>query len=184
MADDLLDEPTDLPSTFDPFDEPFEPVKRRSIPRSRQLLGVLVAVAMMMIPLWNVIDSRSPQIADNGLEVCSFDYCEVQDAVADAGFNVTMAGLARIIVPDHETQALADTLLEVVDGPAVRVEVVDSISTGVGGRYVRSERLIQIERPATVWVVAHEVAHTVSTGHDDNFVTVLLELATFLDAGR
>ena len=46
---------------------------------------------------------------------------------------------------------------------------------------MQSEKAIQIDRPATVWVIAHEVAHTVSPGHDDEFRETLLELSRFFE---
>lgn len=187
IEQDVIEEwAVDRPDAERPYSEydPDEVIQPRRISRTTRLVGLMAALAMLAIPLWNVIDARTPQFAHNGLEVCAFDYCEVQQQVDAAGFGVIMAGASQIPVSDRDTQALVDSFSVVLDGPDVTIEVVDGIDGGVAGQYIRSERHIQVERPARVWVVAHEVAHSVSNGHDDDFLEALLELATYLDGDR
>jgi hypothetical protein len=160
---------------------PEAPVVRRLIPTSWRIVGALAALSMLVIPLLNVIDARTPQVADNGLEVCRFDYCVVERHIVDAGLGMTMAEMSARIVPDSDVQSFVDAMLDVVGGPDVRAEVVDELPGDLGGRYSQASRLIQIDRPATVWVIAHEVAHTVSSGHDDEFQETLADLARFFD---
>ena len=42
--------------------------------------------------------------------------------------------------------------------------------------------MIEIERPASAWIVMHEVAHVVSNGHDDEFVATLAAIARVVEA--
>ena len=51
----------------------------------------------------------------------------------------------------------------------------------IAGRYSPSERLIEIDHPANLWVIAHEVAHSVAPGHEDDFMTTLVVLARYLE---
>ena len=101
--------------------------------------------------------------------------------VIDVGLGRTMAEMSSIIVPDAEVQSYVDAMIDVVGGPSVTAEVVDELPGDLGGRYSAAERLIQIDRPATVWIIAHEVAHTVSTGHDEEFQETLVQLGRFFE---
>lgn len=176
-------EPVDFPDweadDWDPIRE--DSVSSRTLPTSWRVIGILAAVSMLAIPLFNMIDARSPQVADNGLEVCSFDYCVVERYVVDADMGRTMAEMSSLIVPDADVQSFVDAMIDVVGGPSVTAQVVDELPGDLGGRYSPAERLIQIDRPATVWVIAHEVAHTVSQGHDEEFQETLVELARFFE---
>lgn len=185
-----FDEHDDFDSEVDAWDDQdwdvddWEPVRedeisRRSLPTSWRIVGILAALSMLAIPLFNLIDARNPQLADNGLEVCRFDYCIVERYVVDAGLGRTMAQMSSTIVPDAEVQSFVDAMIDMVGGPSVTAEVVDDLPGDLGGRYSPAERLIQIDRPATVWVIAHEVAHTVSRGHDEEFRETLVELGRF-----
>lgn len=156
-------------------------ISRRTLPTSWRVIGIIAALSMLAIPLFNLIDARTPQLADNGLEVCQFDYCVVERYVVDAGLGRTMAAMSSRIVPDAEVQSFVDAMIEVVGGPSVTAQVVDELPGDLGGRYSPAERLIQIDRPATVWVIAHEVAHTVSPGHDEEFQETLVELGRFFE---
>lgn len=156
-------------------------ISSRKLPTSWRVIGIVAALSMLAIPIFNLIDARSPQIADNGLEVCRFDYCVVEQHVIGAGLGRTMAEMSSIIVPDAEVQSYVDAMVDVVGGPSVTAEVVDELPGDLGGRYSPAARLIQIDRPATVWIIAHEVAHTVSPGHEDEFLDTLVELGRFFE---
>lgn len=159
-----------------------DPIAARRIPKSWRVVGALAALSMFAIPLFNVLDARTPQIADNGLEVCRFDYCIVEQHVLDAGLGLVMAEMSALIVADADVQSYVDSMIDFVGGPDVQAEVVDDLPGDLGGQYSPATRLIQIDRPATVWVIAHEVAHTVSPGHDADFRDTLLELGRFFEA--
>ncbi len=187
-----FDESDDFDSEVDSWDDEewdaddWEPVRddsisRRALPTSWRVIGIIAALSMLAIPVFNLIDARSPQLADNGLEVCRFDYCIVERFVVDEGLASTMAVMSSSIVPDADVQSFVDAMIDVVGGPSVTAEVVDDLPGDLGGRYTPAERLIQIDRPATVWIIAHEVAHTVSVGHDEEFQETLAELARFFE---
>ena len=93
-----------------------------------------------------------------------------------------LAVMSSIIIPDEDVQAYVDGLVGLVGGPAVTVALVDDLPGDLGGRYFPSERLIEIDRPATVWVINHEVAHTVAVGHERDFVETLVGLALHFEA--
>lgn len=168
------DDTGDVP---DPDDEVAGP------PSWRRWLAVVTALAVLAVPAWNVVDGLQPQFADNGLEVCSFDYCQVEELVDDAGLGLVMARLTQERLGDDEAQAYADRLGDVVGGPAVTVEVLDTVPGDIGGRYIADQLLIQVERPATRWIVIHEVAHTVGDDHGPVFEQALLRLARWADEG-
>lgn len=161
-----------------------EAASRRTASPWVRAIGIVAVLAMIMLPLWNVLRGSTPQIADNGLEVCPIDYCVVQRAIEQAGLGITMAGASKRIVPDDETQAVVDRLSAVVDGPAVSVVVVDDLEGPIGGRYASATRTISVDRPATVWVLAHEVAHSVAPGHDSDFLAALTRIARALERGE
>jgi hypothetical protein len=159
---------------------PEEAITRRPVPRSWRLIGIVAVLSMLVLPLLGLLNAR-PQFADNGLEVCRFDYCEVERQALDEGIGGTMAAMSSIIVPDSEVQAVVDELTLVVGGPSVTAVVVDRLPGDLAGRYDPSERLIEIDRPANLWVIAHEVAHTVASGHGDDFMAALIELGGYLE---
>ena len=98
---------------FDP--ETWEPTEDDLLlgppPWRRRLLiavaGVVVA-SLLLIPVVNVFSAR--QVADNGLLVCGFDYCEVQDAVVEVGLDRTMSLLANTFLTEEEAFVLASEL--------------------------------------------------------------------------
>lgn len=140
----------------------------------------VAAVAVATIPFWNVIGGSTARYADNGLEVCTFDYCVVEEAVDEAGHRITMARLSEERLDDRQAQDFADRLREVVDGPPVTVEVVDNLPGDIGGRYLGEERVIEVRRPATRWIVIHEVAHSVGAGHGSDFEDALITLVEWV----
>ncbi len=181
-----VDEPEDVDWEVDyAQEEDWEPpdlvIPRRRMPTSWRVVGVVAALSLLVIPVLNLI-TAGPQFADNGLEICRFDYCDVERHVFDEGLGGTMAVMSSIIVPDDEVQSYVDAMIDVVDGPSVTVEVVDELPGDLGGRYFTSERVIQLDRPVNLWVIAHEVAHSVAPGHEDDFLETLVELGRFFQA--
>lgn len=163
----------------DEVDEPpaHPPWRRRTI----TIVGVIVAVAMLAGPVWNIIDRATPEFSDSGLELCGFDYCVVQDAVRDAGHALTMGRLANTFLEQAEAQAMADALVAYLGVDDVTVEVVDRLDRRIAGQYDPSSRHILLERPARAWIVVHEVAHTVALGHGDDFQETIIELAAWVE---
>ncbi|MGH3649831.1 MAG: hypothetical protein ACRDU9_03910 [Acidimicrobiia bacterium] len=145
------------------------------------LVGVaaLTATAMALVPLYNLIGGRS--VADNGLEVCGFDYCVVQEAVREARLDLTMSRLANTFLDDTEAGDLADELTDHLGVGPVEVEVVDDLVGRLGGVYDPETRKISIERPARAWTVLHEVAHVVESGHGADFHRLVIDLATWIE---
>ena len=167
---------------FDPEDSAWgdpEPVEPH--PRWRRRLitavGVLVAVAMLAGPVWNIVDRASPPVSDSGLELCGFDYCIVQDAVRDAGLGVTMSRLANTYLAEEEARAFAEALIEYLGVDPVTVEVVDHLERRIAGQYDTADRHITLERPTRAWIVLHEVAHAADSGHGEDFQETVIELA-------
>ena len=74
-------------------------------------------------------------------------------------------------------------MVDVVGGPDVQATVVDDLPGDLGGRYSPAARTIEIDRPATLWLIAHEVAHSVSSGHGEEFQQALIQLGMFFDVG-
>ncbi|HEU4895458.1 MAG TPA: hypothetical protein VFT85_06445, partial [Acidimicrobiia bacterium] len=142
-------------------------------------VSVVTALALALIPLYNVIFART--VADNGLEVCGFDYCVVQEAVRDAGLDLTMSALANTYLDEEEARALAGELTDYLGIDPVGLRVVPDLDGRLGGVYDPSNRSIAIESPARAWTVLHEVAHAVETGHGEAFVDVVIELAAWLE---
>ena len=167
---------------WDLEDEDLEPIEPPSW-RKPLLIAVaaLTAVAMAIVPLYNVFFART--VADNGLEVCGFDYCVVVEAVRDAGLNLTMSRLSNTFLDDAETQDLAEAATGYLGVAPVALEVVDDLEGRLGGVYDPANRVIRIERPARAWIVLHEVAHVDEGGHDEDFQRVLIELARWADSG-
>lgn len=162
----------------EPEEPPAHPPWRR---RTLMIIGIVVAVAMLAGPVWNIVDRATPQVSDTGLELCGFDYCVVQDAVRDAGLDLTMSRLANTFLEESEAQAMADDLVAYLGVDDVTVEVVDRIDRRIAGQYDPASRAILLERPARAWVVVHEVAHTVALGHGEDFQETMIDLATWIE---
>lgn len=163
--------------SFEDEIEPAPPTWRRPV-----LIAVatLTAAAMIIVPLYNVFFAAS--VADNGLEVCGFDYCMVQEGVREAGLDLTMSRLSNTFLDQEEARALASELTDYLGVPRVGLVVVDDLDGRLGGIYDRSERLVSIERPARAWTVLHEVAHAVETGHGREFQEVVIDLASYMES--
>ncbi len=157
--------------------EPAPPTWRRPL-----LIAVaaLTAAAMIVVPLYNVFFAAS--VADNGLEVCGFDYCVVQDGVREAGLDLTMSRLSNTFLDQADARALANELTDFLGIQSVGLVVVEDLDGRLGGVYDRSERLVSIERPARAWTVLHEVAHAVESGHGREFQAVVIDLASHMEA--
>lgn len=178
--DEIDQRPDDDADEIDDF-EPFLP-RRPRVGWKVRVVALAAALSMLAIPLYNVIDGASPQIADNGLEVCRIDYCLIEQRVRDAGLGNVMVGMAASVVPDSDVQSFVDAMVRVVGGPDLAAFVVDELPGDLGGRYSPATRTIEIDRPATVWLIAHEVAHSVSTGHGEEFQETLIELGEFFES--
>ena len=144
------------------------------------VVAALTAAAMVVVPLYNLLLARD--VADNGLEVCGFDYCVVQDGVREVGLDLTMSLLSNTFLDQAEARALASDLTDYLGIQRVGLVVVDDLDGRLGGVYDRSERLISIERPARAWTVLHEVAHAVEAGHGREFQEVVVDLASYMDS--
>lgn len=186
MTEDPFDDDLPLPEGEWPPDGPEDDWPAEDSHRRRRLrrIALVVAVAVAAVPLWNVVDAMSPQFADNGLEVCTFDYCQVEEIVEDAGYRLAMARLSEERLSDAEAQVFVDRLTPVVGAPPVTVRVLDDLPGDIGGRYLAGERLIQVRRPATGWILIHEVAHAVAPGHGDDFEAALLDLVEWVEGRR
>ncbi|HSJ28761.1 MAG TPA: hypothetical protein VLB67_11150 [Acidimicrobiia bacterium] len=165
--DDWFDAPEDE-------EPPAHPPWRR---RTMLVVGILVAASMLAFPLWNVIRGANPPVSDSGLELCGFDYCVVQDAMRQVGLDLTMSRLTNVLLDEEDARALADALVDHLGVEPVTLEVVDRIEGRISGQYDPSTRHILVERPARAWIVLHEVAHTLASGHAEDFQAVLIDLA-------
>ena len=163
---------------LDEYEEPKAPLWRGPL-----LIGVaLLAVAAMATgPIYNLVNAEVFPVADNGLEVCGFDYCVVQDGVREAGLDLVMSRFANIHLDDESALALADVLIDRLGAEPVTVTIVDRLDGHVEGQYDPASRTILIERPARAWTVLHEVAHIDNAGHGDDFQQRLIDLASWLD---
>lgn len=157
--------------------EPPPPTWRRPVLIA---VAVITAISMAVVPLYNVFFAAS--VADNGLEICGFDYCVVQEGVRGAGLDLTMSRLSNTFLDQGEARALADELTDHLGTDPVGLVVVDDLDGRLGGVYDRSERSISIERPARAWTVLHEVAHTVEPGHGEDFQRVVIDLAAYMES--
>lgn len=157
----------------DAAETPIPPAWRRWL-----IIGMasLALIGLAGTQVWNLVFGGSPPIAENGLEVCGFDYCEVQDAIRAAGLDLEMARLAQTFVDDETALALVETLIAELGEPPVAVEIVNRIEGSVAGDYSPATRTIRLERPLRAWIVVHEVAHTVAPGHGEQFVATLERL--------
>jgi hypothetical protein len=140
-------------------------------------VSVVTALALALIPLYNVLFARTT--ADNGLEVCGFDYCVVQEAVRAAGLDLTMSAMANTFLDEQEARALAGEMTDFLGIEPVGLRVVADLDGRIGGLYDPTNRSISIESPARAWTVLHEVAHAVETGHGEAFEEVVIELAAW-----
>ena len=144
------------------------------------VVAAITAAAMAFVPLYNLFDARRT-VSHAGLEVCGVDYCVVQEAVIEAGLLAASGRLSNEILTEDEARTLADSIAGFLDIEPVGLTVVDRLEDGQAGVYQPSSRQILIRRPANSWVVAHEMAHAVSTGHGDDFIQALLDIAIWLD---
>ncbi len=175
VTDESIPEEWLTPEDEEPFEHP--PWRRRVI----TAVGVLVAAAMLAVPVWNVIDGVTPRFSDSGLELCGFDYCVVQEGVREAGQGLTMSRLANTFLAEDDARQLANILTGYLGVEPVTVEVVDKLEGRIAGQYHTSNRHILLERPVRAWIVLHEVAHTVSSGHGDDFIETLVDLARWME---
>lgn len=174
-SEELFEEWDDL------TDEDFEPLPS---PAWRKPLLIVVAsltaIALAAVPLYNVLFAAT--VADNGLEICGFDYCVVQEAVQDAGVDLTMSRLSNTFLDEEGARAFANRLTDHLGIPAVGLRVVDQLEGRLGGVYDPTARSISIERPARAWTVLHEVAHVVESGHGTEFQEVVIDLAAWVES--
>ena len=159
------------------FDAPAPPRWRRPVV---VLLAGLVAVSLALLPLRGLFDGSNPPIAESGLEICGYDYCTVRDAMAEAGLDLEVSRLANTLLDDDQAAELADELTRFLGIDDVEVAVVDELGGRLGGVYDPAARSILIERPASAWVVAHEVAHAVAPGHGDEFKEVVIAMVNWM----
>lgn len=146
-------------------------------------VAVVTLVALAMVPVYNLIDRGQPRVADNGLEVCGFDYCLIQDVVTDAGLDLSMSRLSTTFLSDDEAAAFTAALLDHVGEAGVDFEMVDRLDGDIEGQFSPAANLIQVERPARAWIVLHEVAHVGTDDHGESFQRRLIELTEWVDSG-
>lgn len=156
--------------------EPPPPTWRRPV---LIVVAAITAISMAVVPLYNVFFAAS--VAENGLEICGFDYCVVQEGVREAGLDLTMSRLSTTFLEQSEARSLADELTDHLGIAPVGLVVVEDLDGRLGGVYDRSERSITIESPARAWTVLHEVAHAVETGHGEDFQRVVIDLAAYME---
>lgn len=171
---------------FDEFEFPHEDEEEPLTPWWRRplLIGVaaLTAGSMFLIPVYNLLQGR--ELADNGLEVCGFDYCIVQDAAISAGLNEEMSRLANTFLGDEESIALATALLDRIGENDVSFVIVDQLEGDIKGQFDPASRTIFVERPVRAWIVVHEVAHATAPGHGEDFQRSLIDLTEWLANSR
>ena len=181
MVDDPFFDEFDL-EAFEEIEEDLEPI---AAPWRRPLLmgvAALTAAAMLLIPMYNVL--RGQQVADNGLEVCGFDYCIVQDAMIAAGLNEEMSRLANTFLDDDEADLFASALLERIGERDVAFQIVDRLDGEIKGQFDPDTRTIIVERPVRAWIVVHEVAHAEGAGHGQDFRDALIDLTEWIANSR
>lgn len=166
-------------SDWDDEDEPVEaaPTWRRP---TLVVVAAVTAVAMAMVPLYNVFWART--VADNGLEVCGFDYCVVQEAAVEADVDLVMSQLWNTFVDQDAARSFAAELTDHLGIDPVGLQLVDDLEGRLGGVYDPESRSIQIAHPARAWTVLHEVAHAVENGHGPEFRELVVELARWVDS--
>ncbi len=143
-------------------------------------VAMVTVVGMASVPIYNVLQSRT--VAANGLEVCGFDYCVVQEAMTEAGLDGTMSRLANTVLTEDEAYAFALDLTTYLQIQPVGLEVVPRLDGELGGFYDPTTRSITIERPASAWTVLHEVAHAESSGHGASFLVTVEKLIRWVQA--
>jgi hypothetical protein len=171
-------DPEWLDEWFDqePADEPAPRRWRRPL---LMAIAIVTAVAVAAVPLWNLL--RPTPVSDTGLELCRFDYCVVQEQIAAMGLLAVMNRLSNSFLEEQEAAALADDLISYLGLPRVDLVVVERLEGQLGGVYQPSTRTILVRRPVRAWIVLHEVAHTVSLGHGEDFIETLADLARWVD---
>lgn len=176
--DPVTPEPPDLFDGWELVDEPSAEELRRSAWRRRiiWIVASITVAAMALVPLYNIVNQGRGPVADNGLEVCGFDYCEIQDGVRAAGLDGEMSRLSNIYLSDEDAERLAIDLVEWLDEEPISFEVVDRLDWRIKGQYEPATRTIRVERPVSAWIVIHEVAHVPTQGHGDDFLAVLIDL--------
>ncbi|MGA7227935.1 MAG: hypothetical protein WBZ40_01755 [Acidimicrobiia bacterium] len=147
-----------------------------------RVVTVVALLAMLMLPFYSLIDSVNRPRAENGLEICDFDYCVVQEAVREAGLGTEMTRLASIVLSDDEAARLVQVIVAHLDVPPVRFEVVDDLGGRTAGLYEPATRTIRVERPIRAWTIAHEAAHMLASAHGTAFTRALIEIVTWLEA--
>lgn len=167
---------------WDDWEGEYEPIEGAPAWRRPLLIGVaaLTALALAMVPLYNVLWGRT--VADNGLEICGFDYCVVQEAAVDAGVDLVMSRLWNTLLDQEAARAFAAELTDHLDIDPVGLQVVDDLEGRLGGVYDPATRSIQIAHPARAWTVLHEVAHAVETGHGPEYRELVVGLASWVGA--
>ena len=143
------------------------------------IVAAVTAAALLVVPISNLF--RAPTVSHAGLEVCAFDYCVVQEAIVDAGLLPVASRLSNRVLTEPEARRLADEIAGFLEIDPVALAVVDRLDDGQAGVFIPSSRQILIRRPANAWIVAHEMAHAVSTGHGDDFIAALIDIARWLD---
>lgn len=177
-ADDDIEDPL-----FDPWEDDGEEAEADgpgvSVWRRPLVVAVAIvtALALASVPIYNVVFAG--RVADNGLEVCGFDYCIVQETVREAGLDATMSALAHTFLDEREARQLANQITDHLGVDPVGLAVVARLEGRLGGVYDPATRSIAIESPARAWTVLHEVAHAVQTGHGDVFQEVVVELTAW-----
>lgn len=143
------------------------------------VVAAITALALAAVPLYNVVFTDTT--AENGLDICGFDYCVVQEGVRAAGLDLVMSRLANTFLTEEEARALADELTGHLGVEPVGLVVVQEIDGRIGGVYDPQTRRITIESPARAWTVLHEVAHVVAGGHGEDFIAVVVDLAVHMN---
>jgi hypothetical protein len=177
-------EPTETPNAESLEDwlygDPVVPEESASRRWILWLVAAVTAISLSIVPLYNLFDRAQPQIAANGLEVCGFDYCEVQDGMRSLGAEQAMSRLSTTFLSDESAASLVASLVADLGEPPVALVMVDRLDGQIAGQYDSDLRTIYIERPATAWLVAHEVAHVLEGGHGKAFQELLAQLANDL----
>ena len=93
-----------------------------------------------------------------------------------------MSRLANTYLTDEETEQLVDVLVTHLGASSLGLVVVDRLEGEIKGQYDPLTKTIFVERPVRAWIVLHEVAHAVSTGHGEDFQEVVIELTRWLGA--
>lgn len=165
---------------WDLEEEDLEPIPEPAWRRPLLIVvAAITALALAAVPLYNVVFTDTT--ADNGLDVCGFDYCVVQEGVRAAGLDLVMSRLANTFLTEEEARALADELTGHLGVEPVGLVVVQEIDGRIGGVYDPQARRVTIESPARAWTVLHEVAHVVAGGHGEDFIAVVVDLAVHMN---